>query len=45
MKSWRIGHFTLSDNDETRYSIPESAVPNSGDDLNMRLSMLGVKFN
>jgi hypothetical protein len=32
MKSWRIAHFTLSDNDTERYSVPTSALPNPVDD-------------
>lgn len=45
MRSWRIAHFTLTDDDNERYSIPTQAVPNPVDDQSMRLDMLGFQYS
>lgn len=44
MTKWRVAHFTLTDNDKDRYSVPDSSVPNPPDDLSMRLDMLGFEL-
>lgn len=45
MMSYRVARFTLTDNDKERFSIPESAVPKPGNDLSMRLEMLGFTYS
>lgn len=45
MNSWRVAHLTVSDADNVRYSIPETAVPKPKVDETMRLDMLGFSYN
>lgn len=45
MMSYKVARFSLTDNDNTRYSIPESAVPKPGNDLSMKLEMLGFTYS
>ena len=45
MTTWRIAHFTLTDNDNARFEIPDTIVPKPKDDQSMRLDMLGFKYN
>ena len=44
MLSYRVARFVLTDNDKPRYSVPESAIPKPGNDLSMRLEMLGFSY-
>jgi alpha-glucosidase (family GH31 glycosyl hydrolase) len=44
MVKWRVAHFVMTDNNNTRYSVPETAVPNPSDDQSMRLDMLGFSY-
>eukprot|EP00347_Sterkiella_histriomuscorum_P022543 403338093 len=45
MQSYRVARLSLTDNDNKRFSIPESAVPKPGNDLSMRLEMLGFTYS
>jgi hypothetical protein len=45
MRSWRIAHFVLTDNDTERYTIPTTALPDPINDESMRLDMLGFKID
>ena len=39
--TWRASKLTITDADQPRYSIPEEALNNPGENLDMRLDMVG----
>jgi hypothetical protein len=40
-----VSHLVIRDNDAERFSVPEVAVPNPADNLDMRLDMTGFKLS
>lgn len=42
--TWRVSKLIITDADKPRYAIPEKAVPNPGENLDMRLDMVGFKM-
>lgn len=45
MMTWRVAHLTLTDEENERFSIPKSTVPNPEKNDNMRLDMLGFTYD
>lgn len=46
MKTWRVAHLSMTDNNNARYAVPEEAVPTpaGNNPETMRLEMLGFKY-
>jgi len=42
--TWRVSKLVITDADKPRYSIPEEAVTNPDENLDMRLDMVGFKM-
>jgi hypothetical protein len=42
--TWRVSKLTIRDNDTDRYSIPDSALGNPGENRDMRLDMVGFRM-
>ena len=42
--TWRVSKLTIRDNDTERYSIPNAALGNPGENRDMRLDMVGFKM-
>jgi len=42
--TWRVSKLIITDADKPRYSIPEMALPNPGENLDMRLDMVGFNM-
>jgi hypothetical protein len=42
--NWRVSKLTITDADSDRFSIPEVAVTNPDENLDMRLDMVGFRL-
>jgi hypothetical protein len=42
--NWRVSKLTITDNDTDRYSIPDAAVWNPGENRDMRLDFVGFRM-
>jgi hypothetical protein len=43
--TWRVAKLIISDAEKPRYSIPTAALPDPGENLDMRLDMVGFKMS